>query len=188
VLTQEEMGSIFETYLLHEIRAFLSYTERRYPLFFFRTFDGVEIDLLFESSRGMVALEFKASRTWRGEFKRGSGGSNRSSTRSAASACTPATGNSSTIESSCTPTASSSRRCGRRSCLSDHAGLLGAAWLHGTSRQYTPLPTQPTESMPNAAALAFAACPANPGPLLLTQSPQLLPIDGDISIGDLAPE
>jgi len=69
--TQEEMGSIFETYLLHEIRAFLSYTERAYPLFFFRTPDDVEIDLLFESARGMIALELKASRTWRGEFNKG---------------------------------------------------------------------------------------------------------------------
>lgn len=65
------MGAIFETYLLHEVRAFLSYTERAYPLYFFRTFDDVEVDLLFESARGMVALEFKASRTWRGEFNKG---------------------------------------------------------------------------------------------------------------------
>lgn len=69
--TSEEMGSILETYLLHEIRAFLSYTERPYPLFFFRTPDGVEIDLLFESAGGMIALEIKASRTWRGEFNKG---------------------------------------------------------------------------------------------------------------------
>jgi uncharacterized protein len=69
--TKEELGSLFETYLFHEIRAFLSYTERAYPLFFFRTFDDVEIDLLFESARGMMALEFKASPTWRGEFNKG---------------------------------------------------------------------------------------------------------------------
>jgi len=69
--TQEEMGAIFETYLLHELRAYLSYTERPYPLYFFRTFDDVEVDVLFESAHGLVALEFKASRTWRGEFNKG---------------------------------------------------------------------------------------------------------------------
>lgn len=69
--TQEEMGAIFETYLLHELRAFLSYTERAYPLYFFRTHDDVEVDLLFESADGMIAVELKASRTWRGEFNKG---------------------------------------------------------------------------------------------------------------------
>jgi uncharacterized protein len=69
--SSEELGPIFETYLLHEVRAFLSYTERSYPLFFFRTHDDVEVDLLFESARGMVALELKASSRWRGEFEKG---------------------------------------------------------------------------------------------------------------------
>lgn len=69
--TREEMGAIVETYLLHEVRAFLSYTERDYPLFFFRTHDDVEVDLIFESARGVVALELKASPTWRNEFNKG---------------------------------------------------------------------------------------------------------------------
>ena len=69
--TKEELGAIFETYLLHELRAYLSYTERAYPLYFFRTFDDVEVDVLFESAKGMVALEFKSSPTWRGEFNKG---------------------------------------------------------------------------------------------------------------------
>jgi hypothetical protein len=65
------MGSIFETYLLHEIRAFLSYTDRAYPLFFFRTHDDVEVDLVFESARGVVAIELKAAPRWRPEFDKG---------------------------------------------------------------------------------------------------------------------
>lgn len=69
--TKEEMGAIFETYLLHEIRAFLRYTERDYPVFFFRTHDGVEIDVIFESAKGVVAIELKASPTWRSEFDKG---------------------------------------------------------------------------------------------------------------------
>jgi predicted AAA+ superfamily ATPase len=69
--TQDELGSIFETYLLHEVRAFLAYTERPYPLYFFRTHDDVEVDLLFESARGMIAIELKSSPRWRGEYDKG---------------------------------------------------------------------------------------------------------------------
>jgi uncharacterized protein len=69
--TTEEFGALFETFLLHELRAFLRYTERNYPLFFFRTFDEVEVDVLFESANGMVAVEFKGSKTWRGEYAKG---------------------------------------------------------------------------------------------------------------------
>ena len=50
--TPEELGPLFETYLLAELRAWLSYTDRSYPLFFFRTHDGVEVDVLFETTRG----------------------------------------------------------------------------------------------------------------------------------------
>ena len=67
----EEMGAILETYVLHEVSAFLSYSERDYPLYFFRTHDDVEVDLLFEAADGLVAIEIKASRTWRGEFQKG---------------------------------------------------------------------------------------------------------------------
>ena len=69
--SSEELGPIFETYLLHEIRAFLSYSELDYPLFFFRTHDDVEVDVLFESSRGMIAIELKATANWRGEYQKG---------------------------------------------------------------------------------------------------------------------
>lgn len=69
--TPEELGVLFETYLLHELRAWLSYEDRAYPLFFFRTHDGIEVDLLFEDARGHVAVEIKSSSTWRGDFAKG---------------------------------------------------------------------------------------------------------------------
>jgi uncharacterized protein len=69
--TSEEMGPLFETYLLHELRAWLSYSGRAYPLSYFRTHDGVEVDILFESSRGHVAIEIKTSREWRSAFDSG---------------------------------------------------------------------------------------------------------------------
>ncbi|MDX2020440.1 MAG: DUF4143 domain-containing protein [Deltaproteobacteria bacterium] len=39
--TPEEFGPLFETWLLHEIRAYLSYAGLSYPLQFFRTHDHV---------------------------------------------------------------------------------------------------------------------------------------------------
>lgn len=69
--TGEEFGVLFETYLLHELRAWLSLTGRRYPLSFFRTHDEVEVDVLFESARGHVAIEMKSAKRWRGEFAKG---------------------------------------------------------------------------------------------------------------------
>ena len=69
--TSEEFGPIFETYLLHEIRAWLSYSGHAYPLAYFRTHDGVEVDLLLESVRGHIAIEIKAGREWRSGFSKG---------------------------------------------------------------------------------------------------------------------
>jgi len=67
----EERGALFETYLLHEIRAFLHYRELDYPLFFYRTRAGLEVDLIVETRDGLVALEMKSGIRW--ERKDGAG-------------------------------------------------------------------------------------------------------------------
>ncbi len=69
--TPDELGILFETYLLHEIRAWLSYTERAYPLAYFRTHDAVEVDLLFESNKGHVAIEIKSTTRWHKDHLKG---------------------------------------------------------------------------------------------------------------------
>lgn len=69
--TPEEIGTLFETYLLHELRAYLSYTGLGYPLHFFRTHDNVEVDVLLETAKGYVALEFKAATEWRSAWNSG---------------------------------------------------------------------------------------------------------------------
>lgn len=69
--TPEELGTLFETYLLHELRAFLSYGGLGYPLSYFRTHDGVEVDVLFETRRGFVALELKSATEWRTAYDKG---------------------------------------------------------------------------------------------------------------------
>ncbi len=69
--TSEEQGPLLETLVLHELRAFLSYTGRAYPLYFWRTYDGAEVDLLFETTDGFVAIEIKSTTRWEKRFNRG---------------------------------------------------------------------------------------------------------------------
>jgi len=69
--TQEESGPLLETLLFNEIRSFLSYSKLHYGIYFWRSYDGVEVDLLCETSKGFVAAEFKASAKWEKRFNRG---------------------------------------------------------------------------------------------------------------------
>ncbi len=69
--TPEELGPLLETLVLHELRAFLSYTRRAYPVYFWRTYDGAEVDLLLETIDGFVAIEVKSSTRWEKRFNRG---------------------------------------------------------------------------------------------------------------------
>ena len=67
----EELGPLLETFILNEVRAYLAYTKLRYPFYFWRSYDGVEVDLLCETTDGFVALEIKAARRWDKRFNRG---------------------------------------------------------------------------------------------------------------------
>ena len=69
--TQEELGPLMETYVLHEVRAYLHYTARNYRLYFWRSYDGNEVDLLFETTEGFIAIEIKASERWDKRYNRG---------------------------------------------------------------------------------------------------------------------
>lgn len=69
--TQEELGPLLETTVLHELRAYLSYHKLDYPLYYWSTPDRVEIDIVFESTHGYVALEIKAAKTWVKGFNKG---------------------------------------------------------------------------------------------------------------------
>lgn len=69
--TPEEQGLLLETLLFNEIRAYISYNQLHYPLHFWRTYDGVEVDLLCETSHGFVAVEMKASSRWDTRFNLG---------------------------------------------------------------------------------------------------------------------
>ena len=69
--TSEELGSLAETFLLHELRAYLAYTGLDYRLHFWRTHDGAEVDVLCEAANGFVAIEIKSSVFWEKRFNRG---------------------------------------------------------------------------------------------------------------------
>lgn len=69
--TPEEQGPLLETMLLNEIRAYVAYASLRYPLHYWRSHDGVEVDLLCETRKGFVAVEIKAAVRWDKRFHRG---------------------------------------------------------------------------------------------------------------------
>ena len=69
--TAEESGPLAETFVLNELRAYLGYSARNYKLCFWRSYDGVEVDVLCETADGFVAIEIKASSRWDKRFNRG---------------------------------------------------------------------------------------------------------------------
>jgi predicted AAA+ superfamily ATPase len=70
-LMPEETGALFETFLLHEVRAYLEYTKKRYEPHYWAAHDGVEVDLLVETAKGFVAVEMKSAPRWESRFGRG---------------------------------------------------------------------------------------------------------------------
>ena len=69
--TPEESGPLFECFIINEMRAYLHYTELDYPLYFWRSQNGVEVDILLETSKGYVAIELKNGARWANKFNRG---------------------------------------------------------------------------------------------------------------------
>jgi predicted AAA+ superfamily ATPase len=70
-LGSEEKGFLLETLILHELRAYLSYKRLFYPLSFWSSPEGVEVDLIFETPHRYIALEIKSASRWDLRFGRG---------------------------------------------------------------------------------------------------------------------
>ncbi len=62
--TPEELGPALETWVLGELRAYLHYRGYHYPLYFWRSHGGVEVDFFCEDQKGFVAIEVKSARRW----------------------------------------------------------------------------------------------------------------------------
>lgn len=69
--TNEESGSLFETFIIGEIKAYLSYSKKDYEVFFWCSHDKVEVDVLCETAKGYVAIELKSGERWDTRFNRG---------------------------------------------------------------------------------------------------------------------
>ena len=69
--TPEEQGPLLETLLYGELRAYLAYSKLRYPVHYWRSYDGVGVDVLCETRRGFVAVEIKGAARWERRYHRG---------------------------------------------------------------------------------------------------------------------
>lgn len=65
------LGRSFETLVLHELRSFLAYTNLQYPLFYYRTKSGTEVDFVIEVKKAtlskpaeIVTIEVKLASKW----------------------------------------------------------------------------------------------------------------------------
>ena len=67
----EEEGPLLETLLFGEMRAYIAYAKLRFPLYYWRNYDRVEVDLLCETRRGFVAVEIKSAARWERRYNRG---------------------------------------------------------------------------------------------------------------------
>jgi predicted AAA+ superfamily ATPase len=67
----EERGFLFETQILNELRAHLHYSDLDYPVFYWRTREGVEVAFVVETARGLVAIEAKSVERWDSRFGAG---------------------------------------------------------------------------------------------------------------------
>ena len=69
--THEEEGPLLETLLFTKLRGYLAYSRLRYRLHYWRSYDGVEVDVLCETRHGFVAVEIKGSDRWERRCQRG---------------------------------------------------------------------------------------------------------------------
>ena len=67
----EERGFLFETFLVHEIQAYLHYRDLEYPLAYWKTHGGREVDLVIDTPGALIAIECKAGERWDSRFNAG---------------------------------------------------------------------------------------------------------------------
>jgi uncharacterized protein len=69
-LEREERGHLFETYILHELRAAMNRASTGGDLGYWRTPSGTEIDFIWTRARRSVGIEVKSAARWQPEFAR----------------------------------------------------------------------------------------------------------------------
>lgn len=66
-----ERGVLFETWILHELKAYIAYESIGGELFYWRTHDGVEIDFIWKRAHRIIAIEIKSAVQWKNEYQAG---------------------------------------------------------------------------------------------------------------------
>ncbi len=70
-LSVEEQGFLLETLILHEIRAYLSYSGKRGELSYWKSGSGNEVDLIWSHGDKHIGFEIKSSTNWKSTYERG---------------------------------------------------------------------------------------------------------------------
>ena len=64
-------GRLFEQFVILELKRLLSYREKDWPVHYWRTAHGAEVDIVLETERELWAVEIKSSQTIRASELRG---------------------------------------------------------------------------------------------------------------------
>lgn len=70
-LGDEEKGQLLECLLFHELRAYLSYSQKGYEPHYWSSYDDVEVDLVIEDQQGFLGVEIKSATQWHSQFNKG---------------------------------------------------------------------------------------------------------------------
>jgi predicted AAA+ superfamily ATPase len=70
-LAADERGALFETLILHELRAWIDVSGCGGKLHYWRTPSGTEVDFVWSRGAEAIAIEVKSGAVWRPEFSRG---------------------------------------------------------------------------------------------------------------------
>lgn len=70
-LSDHEVGSLFETYILHEIKCYSDYFQKRWEIFYWGTPSENEVDFILCKGAKRVGIEVKFSKSWKSDFNKG---------------------------------------------------------------------------------------------------------------------
>jgi uncharacterized protein len=66
-----EKGLLLESFLLKEVKSYISYQGLGGKLYYWRTESGTEIDLLWKRGQKSIGIEVKSSKKWKSDFNKG---------------------------------------------------------------------------------------------------------------------
>jgi len=66
-----ELGQLFETFFINELRLIKSYKNYGYKFSYWRTSSGTEVDLLIERGKRVIGIEIKYSQNWKESYNKG---------------------------------------------------------------------------------------------------------------------